>query len=557
MQTNLTRGLLVAVTVLTVACGGLRPRPPQPPPTSPVQAMGVHVLDSTTAQPITGVDVVCNGIPRGTTPSDGYIVFQTDSYQLVTCQLSREGYDAGEAKHMPTPEDTILRTSLVPVVVAPPEPDRAYQVRLPIRPDGTRGWRDANGPMPVMGASWFPALFFAKHDKVRASETLDMWQQLGVDTLRVFLAVGGWESFWAGREIVPVRLDQRLINNGVRTFQPWPTWDADFRWLLEESRKRRIALFVTAGDLQMFECERCVYERAARVIQQGGYHDVVAFVDVNESWQNTRAGRSDARDVARIVEPLAQIGIPWATSAYDGEAELPAHLYAMSLDIGHNLATLHGAGGTTMMVRRIFNLRIDGVGTRLGLVQGEPRGPGRDVSAGRVNETGWIVLAATASAMTGQMYILHTSRGIRDLAPGEPNGDEPWTAFYPYFTRSRRLLDRLPRSTPQEWGHGGRCGTNPLAVLASTRSDCAFHEDADGVTGQFHRIDVARYANGMRAVMAYGGITSQPRAARVVRRCDGAVYDTHGREVQRVSLSPGQTWTAPGGEDGYVLLCAA
>src|SRR5690606_24902643 len=130
----------------------------------------------------------------------------------------------------------------------------------------------------------------------------------------------------------------------------------------------------------------------------------------------------------------------------------------------------------------------------------------------RVDAQGWVALAGTVSGLTGQMYILHTSRGIRDFAPGEPNGDDPWSVFEPYFVRTKAMMDALPKGVSLvASGPGGRCGGHPEAVGGSARGDCPFHEDAAGVTGQFHRADEARYADGRRVVLLYGALANAPR----------------------------------------------
>lgn len=555
--------LIAATSVIAVpACtGGGGGRPPIVVPTTAV--VHVEVSQVKDGAPVVGAVVTLDQSGMLITNETGYAGFGSVPPGPRHIWVTAAGYkDFDQHLEVVAPE-TIIKARIEALVPDPPEPeqpDRAYDVALPLRPDGRTGWRDANGPMPVLGASWFPAIYFAHTDRGRAIETLDMFERHGVDLLRVFIGVGGWESFWKGREVVPVRMTQQLVNGGTRTFDAWPSWDDDFRWLLDECRKRNIALFLTAGDLQMFEGERAVYERAARVIASGGYQDVVAFVDVNEGWQNTRVKDDDPKAFAALVKPIADLGIPWATSSHSGfgtPTEGPEALRMMSVAVGAPCGTVHGTGGTTIMIRRAFNVRFEGWRTDVCGMQGEPRGPGRDVSAGQVNMPDWIALGATISGMTGQAYVLHTSRGIRDLAPGEPNGDVPWSDFDDYFKRSRALLDRLPRLTIAAWGHGGRCGSHAEAVLASTRSDCAFAEDAPGVTGQFHRADVVRYSGGSEvthAVMVYGGNQGATRQAKAVVNFRGTAYDTRGAEVGTFDLKKGDLWTAPGGDAGYTLV---
>jgi hypothetical protein len=556
----LSLALITATTIVAVpACsgGGGIPPPIVVPTTATVH---VEVSQEKDGAPVVGAAVRLDASGMLITNETGYAGFGNEPVGPRHIWVTSPGFHDYDSHIEITAPEIIVRAKMRAIVPDPePDPDRAYDVQLPIRPDGRTGWRDANGPMPVLGASWFPAIYFAHTDRARAIETLDMFERHGVDLLRVFIGVGGWESFWAGREVVPVRMRQNTNNGGTKTFEPWPEWDDDFRWLLDECRRRNIALFLTAGDLQTFEGERAVYERAARVIAAGGYQDVVAFVDVNEGWQNTRAKDDDPNGFKAIVKPIADLGIPWATSSHSGfntPTEGPEALRMMSVAVGAPCGTVHGTGGTTIMIRRAFNVRFEGWRSDVCGMQGEPRGPGRDVSAGAVDRPDWIALAAGISGMTGQAYVLHTSRGIRDLAPGEPNGDVPWSTFDEYFQRSRRLLDRLPRQTIAAWGHGGRCGSHAEAVMTSTRADCAFAEDKPGVTGEFHRADVVRYAGGQvtHTVMLYGGDQGNPRRAKAIVNFTGTAFDTNGAPVGDFDLKKGDTWQAPGAEAGYTLV---
>lgn len=419
----------------------------------------------------------------------------------------------------------------------PSPPSDAPRLALPFRNDGTRGWYDQNGGRPLLFSSYFTALYWARNDRDRLRRTLDLLHSWGCDGIRYFVSVA--TDYWDGRRIRPV---------DGRRGGAWGDFNDAHNYLLNELRQRGMGAHVTAGDGKEFHDEKAIMRKAAEVIRH--YTDVVGMVDWNEAWQNCRDGENP-RYVRELLEPLISLGIPWATSAHP-KGDDKKYMDLMTKTVGAPICTLHGPGGTTHMVRHIFNHRFEGARNEYGLWQGEPRGPGEDVSAGRVDHTGWIVLAAAMSAMTGQGYVLHHSRGIRDR-----DDDVPWEHFAPYFQRARRVLDHFPRHNPIAWGHGGRGGSHPEALLASTRGDGAFHEDP-GVpkngSRQFHRCDVSRLDNGQRIILAYGGVPSEEREAKAVRSFSGKVIDTHGNEVQRVSLNRGDIWRAPGGEDGYVII---
>lgn len=416
-----------------------------------------------------------------------------------------------------------------------PRPDpSAPRVVFPVRPDGTRAWMDGRGGRPLLLSSYFTALYWAKHDRARLTKTLDLLKSWGCDGIRYFVSVA--TDYWDGRRILPV---------DGRRGGAWPDFNEAHDFLLKSLRERGMCAHITAGDGKEFHHEEQIMAKAAEVARH--YTDVLCMVDWNEAWQNCRDGENP-QYVRKLIQPIIDLGIPWATSAHP-RGDDKKYLDLMTKTVGAPICTIHGPGGTTAMVRHIFNHRLEGARDEYGLWQGEPRGPGEDVSAGRVDHTGWIVLAAAMSAATGQGYVLHHSRGIRDR-----DDDAPWEHFAPYFQRSRRVLDHFPRRNPIAWGHGGRGGSHPEAVLVSTRPDGAFHEDKPGIMSQFHRIDVARLDDGRRIVIPYGGVTGLPRLARAIKSWRGKVVDTHGNIVQEVVLNPGDTWTAPGGDDGYILI---
>lgn len=432
------------------------------------------------------------------------------------------------------------RAEPAPDPVVDPSPDIPQNtLALPVGAT-TRGWQDVNGIRPMLFASWFPMLRILRDDPERFERTLDMLQSWGVQGVRAFVGVCH-PAYWRGREVLPVR--------ARRVGDAWPDFDALMVTAASSLRSRGMAWFITAGDLQEFDSESEVYARAFRALKAADLLSVVAVVDVNEAWQNTTVGDDDPRHCARLVKPFADAGIPWATSAHSGE-DSRENIDKMWLDVRAPVATVHGPGGRTLMVRHIINHRheSEGVGFRVALMQGEPRGPGQDVSAGAVNETSWVVLAAAAACMTGQLYVLHCSRGVRDR-----DNDDPWESFAPYFQRTAAVFARIPRSKVMASVHGGRGGSvSEDALFASTRADGAFHEDRPGIVGEFHRCDSVRYENGQRACLLYGGVGD--RGAKVVRSVSGAFYNTHGHEVRSGAFSKGEIVRFTQDEAGDGLL---
>jgi hypothetical protein len=404
------------------------------------------------------------------------------------------------------------------------------QLAYPVRAS-FHGWADANGPRPLLGCSFFPALYFEKHDPGHVDYVLDLLVAAGIPIVRAFAGVGGavgWGRHlgdgWRGREVVPVRLKQ----SDGRVLEPWPDFEDVVRRFARKLRERGMGWDVTAGDLQAFASEEEVYVRTFNALASAGMLDVVVLAEVNEGWQNSRRGNNPSH-FAKLVAPFAQAGIAWGTSAHpEGDAPGCFEFMGKGSDFRSLIQCIHGPGGTTMMVRHTFNDRFEGFGFEWGAARTEPRGPGPDVSAGQVNEGGWVALDAAMACMTGQLHIVHVSQGIRDLP-----SDHGWSAYLPYLQRAARLVARLPNAKLVACGHGGRGGNHPYAIGASTRPDGKFDEDA-GVpsTGsrQFHRIDTAHYEDGTRAFIPYGG--EGERELKMVADWTGTYFDSHG-EVYR------------------------
>ena len=392
------------------------------------------------------------------------------------------------------------------------------------------GWWDQGGVKPLFGASWFPALRILRDDPERAEDTLDLLASWGVQVVRSFIFVCH-PDYWGGREVVAVDAP------GAGLYA-WPDFDALVVRYAQMLRERGMAWFVTAGDLQLATDQEGAYRRTRDALLAEGLLDVVCFVDVNEPWQNGTDG-DNPQIGASWVKPFADYGVLWSPGAHSSS---DGDLTAMAMVVGAPVETIHGPGGTDLMVRHIFNHRYEGPQGALALSQGEPRGPGEDVSAGRVNETSWVALAAAMACLTGQLYILHCSRGIRDR-----DDDDPWETFAPYFQRSRALVNLIPEGRMVGCGHGGNNGSNPEALFCSTRSDGAFD-----LPGEFHRADATRYESGRRAAIVYGG--TGDRGIKVVRDTHGAFYNTHGEEVRRGAWHPDEVIRFSGEEAGDGLL---
>ena len=398
---------------------------------------------------------------------------------------------------------------------------------LPVRRTN-EGWKDATGHRSIVLCSFFPALYFEKHDPSHVDYVLDLMADNGINGIRGFCYVGGatgWGTHlgdgWRGREVLTANMTR-----GKERLAAWPDAKDVIIRLGEKLRNRGMVWDVTGGDLQTADTEEEPYRLVAQSLETAGLLDVVCLAEVNEGWQNSRRG-NDPQWFARLVSPFSGRGIPWGTSAHPEGYDRKMMEY---MQLGGSVGIYHVASGTVTQVRHSFNIRHDteGVGFRMPLASTEHRGPGPDVSAGAVNDPDWIALVGAITVMSGQLFVLHVSQGIRDLPT-----DHGWPAYVPYMERTTKLARLIPRGHVTGIGHGGRGGTDPESIGASTRSDGAFYGDNPAATDQFERIDSAAFSTGESAAIFYGG--HGHRRAKL-DRVEGTFYDTKAVPV----LGPGR-----------------
>jgi hypothetical protein len=387
------------------------------------------------------------------------------------------------------------------------------------------GWMDATGYRPIILQSFFPALYFEKHDPGRVDYVLGLLQADGINGIRGFGFVGGavgWGRHlgdgWRDREVLTVPMVR-----GNERLAAWPDAKDVVIRLARKLEARGMVWDLTQGDLQTVDGdEALVMQFIAQWLSEAGLTHVLCLAETNEGWQNSRRG-NDPAHFERLVKPLARLGVPWGTSAHppiDGPGYNHDQMEKMA--VPGSVACYHVTSGTETQVRHTFNVRHDGegIGFRRAVASTEHRGPGPDVSSGAVNETGWVALVGVMAVMTGQLFVLHTSQGVRDLPT-----DHGWEAYRPYAQRLTAMARHIPRSKVVGIGHGGRGGVGQYSIFASTRADGAFAGDKPGVSGEFHRADSAAYADGQVAALLYGGSGHR----RI--KCDaieGTFYDTHG-----------------------------
>ena len=385
-----------------------------------------------------------------------------------------------------------LSAQLSPADTPPPVEGRLQgHVRVASESYTRPYWRDARGPCHVQLCSFFPALRIFRDDRPRFDRNMDLIQE-HFDGARIFTAVGGTTSWgtdgqgWRGREVVP----STLVNDRQQTIHAWNDYDEIFRGVLSQFRQRRLKVFLTAGDLQYFfpagDGEKSFVHRIARLSKPFG-HIVLAFETANERWQNAYHGSDVRRARQMLLEFRAENAAPSRLLSAPSTGEEPEGLREWS-QAPATICTVHGRRQSWVdAIRRVFNLSYEfavGSAFPMGLIQGEPTGPGPDVYQPTTNKHELFGIYMM-HLLCGQASVYLNSAGIRC----KENLGTGW---------GFKQLKALGRNIPSDVGTfhliPGHLDAAPL------RAD-SYEDQGAGP----HRVDSAVSQDGRFVSMVYGG----------------------------------------------------
>jgi hypothetical protein len=169
---------------------------------------------------------------------------------------------------------------------------------------------DDSGPRRVFFASFFAALRVLRDRPSEFARELDSIAAAGYQGVRVFWAVGGFNGFWGGAEVVPVSFTQ---DNGNR-LEAWPDYDVLFVKLLKEVHSRGLRLALTTGDIEYVfpdpNVELSQHQRIASLVASNGGANIVSSWEVRNEWYVNSPHISDdenfaqMRRVARAVKAI-------------------------------------------------------------------------------------------------------------------------------------------------------------------------------------------------------------------------------------------------------------
>jgi len=278
-----------------------RPKP-KPPPVVQKRAIAIWVT-AVGGAPVGGASVRLDGHPEvQTTNGDGYACFVavkedlTQTHLFVTCP----GYHDAD-KHLtlhpgPGSYDAPL---LVPLVVPVPPP--AGIVRL------VHGALvDTRGPFNAIGASFFPAAWAWRHDRLRLIDNAALLAEGGIEYVRIWGQVAGGP--WEDRATLPTWPDYEEVMAG--------TVDV----LYDLGLRTQITIIAGCGaEGAATRAERDALVRRMLAIVRGREHKIMLLEVANEAVGFPGdEGRAEMRDHARTL--AAHTDIPVAITSIDQSA---------------------------------------------------------------------------------------------------------------------------------------------------------------------------------------------------------------------------------------------
>jgi len=235
----------------------------------------------------------------------------------------------------------------------------------------------------------------------------------------------GYYDYWEGREVNP---HDFTAQGGYHVPATPDYWGKLIRFY-QVLKDLKLKAHHSRGDLQMFGDRNRMKEHIAqvcRVLRDNGFSVDVELMEVcNETVFNGVETPEDAQFLAEAVyENLPGVLV---CHGAPGGTEEPEALRAWCE--GTDVGSVHGMrpGEFHDVLRHIFSCRREGFEENTVVIQGEPFGPGDDVSGtrhdgdplGRSDDVEFLCAAAIISTLTGQRWCYMSGQGVRWNSPIE------------------------------------------------------------------------------------------------------------------------------------------
>ena len=293
---------------------------------------------------------------------------------------------------------------------------------------------DDSGHRRVLFCSWFPALRILRDDPTEFYRQLDSITTAGYQGIRVFLAVGGWDS-WEGRQVVPKTFTQWIYTgNMMRTdvygpvIEEWPDYDDLLRELLRACVARKLRLHTTTGDMQIIcpdvNDELDLHRRFARICAEEGGIDVIALAETTNEYPINRYGSNSDESVEQMgaIIEVWEDAIPGVLTAQgaDPQNEEPDGL-ARASTFGNTCAVHVTRDPFGVCLKRTLGLVYwegDYRAFPKPFWEGEPAGPGED-SYCRQDDPANLIALYAMHGLTGQASVWFQGAAVLSKRPLE------------------------------------------------------------------------------------------------------------------------------------------
>ncbi|HEY3391292.1 MAG TPA: hypothetical protein VGK58_01200 [Lacipirellulaceae bacterium] len=321
---------------------------------------------------------------------------------------------------------------------------------------------DDSGPFLGLGASYFTALWRAKHDRARLESDLEFLSRRGFNYYRMLSTVGH-NAAWDGLEIAPVPFTSR---DGKRV-EAWPDYWQQLRELVDLAYDR----YALRTQITIFADAQLMPEPDARVehmrklladVVPGREHKIILIEVANEAWQNGFPGDegvSQLREFAKYLSERTEIPVA-ITSNHDwpelGSFKGFEQIYAGGVA---DIATWHFSRDRRTDDGWAPVYDCWHLGKRPGfppVSSNEPIGPGSSVNTEQ-EPIRLVMAAAFAYSAKLPMYVFHSGAGVFGRTRFED---------MPGIDRFAPLLRLLPPDLPSWERNDGKEARAPFTVFA-------------------------------------------------------------------------------------------
>jgi len=351
---------------------------------------------------------------------------------------------------------------------------------------------DDTGYRRVLFCSWFPALRILRDHPQEFERQINVITDACYQGFRTFFTVGGWSTYWDGREVAPVRFRKWHHSRETGLHRPaslgawidaWPDYDDLLRTLLRACKQRGLRLHQAVGDMQIIFPDRAGMQaeleftrRVARICAQEGGREVMALVgDTNEYPQN-RWGSESPEAIAQMGRVLRiwEEEIPGVLTTMGAcISEEPEQLY-QSITHGQ-VCAVHTSRGVPFALKRTHALtHWEGQYRHFPkpFWQGEPMGWGQAVSVDRFDRY--------SNADGVALYAMHALVGHASNYFNGPaiHSREPLESTWGFYEIPRLLAETLPEDVAT-WANASN-GRGGIAYwFKHKRFATATHKDWD------------------------------------------------------------------------------